>query len=102
MPALITSCHEIVQLVTGINRLNYYLQRFGIVDSAICSCDNDIENIPHFLFYCENYKDIRLDLKRTCLSLNLKWPPNAYEIVEHQMLLKATINFIKTSKRFEF
>jgi len=99
IPNDVTSCHEITQIITGHCRLNFYLQSIGVADSSICRCGDDIENIPHFIYYCTRYTEERSDLIEVCNKMKVKWPPRPNIIVENKTLLKHFIIFLKKTGR---
>jgi hypothetical protein len=45
----------LVQLRTGMARLNGYLHRIGAVDTDWCSCGQARETVEHFLFNCSRW-----------------------------------------------
>ena len=45
----------LVQLRTGMTRLNRYLHTIGATDSDLCDCGQAAETIDHFLFRCKKW-----------------------------------------------
>ena len=50
------------QLRTGHTRLNSFLHKIGVVDSAACECGHEKEDIRHFLLHCPRYSTQRQQL----------------------------------------
>ena len=50
---------KLAQLRTGASRLNQYLHRIGVNDSANCSCGAAEETIKHFMFTCILWQEER-------------------------------------------
>lgn len=67
----------LVQLRTGMARLNGYLHQIGAAASAECACGQAIETVEHFLFRCTKWMSYRTqmlqstDTRRSNLSLYL-------------------------------
>ncbi|KAM9874683.1 reverse transcriptase [Verticillium dahliae] len=99
----------LVQLRTGMIRLNSYLHRIGATDSGLCDCGQATETVEHFLFRCKNWtaqREILLKCSRTKIG-NLsfflggkagsdddRWEPN-------MQAMRATIRFAIATKRLE-
>jgi hypothetical protein len=49
----------LVQLRTGMARLNGYLHRIQAVPSEICACGRSLETVEHFLFTCTKWREQR-------------------------------------------
>ncbi|KJZ68272.1 hypothetical protein HIM_12337 [Hirsutella minnesotensis 3608] len=45
----------LVQLRTGMSRLNGYLYAIGATDSDLCDCGQAVETVDHFLFRCTKW-----------------------------------------------
>lgn len=54
----------ITQLRSGHIGLNYYLSRFKIVDSPLCTTCKVAEKVDHYLTKCRQYNDLRFLLRR--------------------------------------
>jgi len=52
----------LVQMRTGMNRLNHYLHRIGATDSALCDCGKTNETMKHYLFWCIQWTEHRQQL----------------------------------------
>jgi hypothetical protein len=52
----------LIQLRTGMGRLNTYLHRIGAVESPMCSCGREKESVKHFLFRCRRWTSFRAPL----------------------------------------
>ncbi|KAF7520275.1 hypothetical protein G7054_g12831 [Neopestalotiopsis clavispora] len=52
----------LVQLRTGMARLNYYLAQIGAVSSPECDCGHAKETVEHFVLHCRNWTSYRKDL----------------------------------------
>jgi len=99
----------LVQLRTGMIRLNSYLRRIGAAESGLCDCGQATETVEHFLFRCKNWtaqREILLKCARTKIG-NLsfflggkaasdddKWEPDMQAV-------RATIRFAMATKRLE-
>jgi len=94
--------HRLIQIVTGHNRLNYYLQTIGVVNSSICKCRKEIEDVKHFMFECEIYEAEREQLIDVCKLLNITWPPTCHELMENPLLQYRTVNYLIETKRLDF
>lgn len=57
----------LVQLRTGACRLNEYLFKIDVAESALCACNASSEIVRHFLFTCNRWNEERR-------SLLAKWP----------------------------
>ncbi|OAQ58289.1 endonuclease/exonuclease/phosphatase [Purpureocillium lilacinum] len=99
----------LVQLRTGMIRLNSYLRSIGATDSNLCDCGQATETVEHFLFRCKNWtaqREILLKCERTKIvnlsfflggkaaSENDRWKPNMQAV-------RATIRFAMATKRLE-
>jgi hypothetical protein len=99
----------LVQLRTGMTRLNGHLHRIGAVESELCECGQATETIEHFLFRCKKWtmqREIMLQCSRTKIG-NLsfflggksaanddKWKPDMQAV-------RAAIAFTLATKRLE-
>ena len=106
----------IFQLRVGLSPLNSHKKRHGFVDtpSDCCSCGRDTEDTNHYVFNCPLHTLYRASLAATVvgkLSLkNLNHLSNSIDVYlyghsnltdeENKIILKATIKFIKDTKRF--
>jgi hypothetical protein len=52
----------LVQLRTGMARLNGYLHRIGVVETDKCLCGQATETVKHFLLYCREWEAQREQL----------------------------------------
>ena len=99
----------LIQLRTGMARLNGYLYCIKATDSDLCQCGTAKETVKHFLFRCPRWDNLRQDLlsqtedKRGNLSFYLggktrqdpnDWAPNMAAV-------HATIRFALRSKRLD-
>ncbi len=55
----------LVQLRTGMARLNGYLYQIGVAEMAICPCEQAVETVKHFLFRCSKWTQQRTQLYQT-------------------------------------
>ncbi|OAA59246.1 hypothetical protein LEL_10854 [Akanthomyces lecanii RCEF 1005] len=99
----------LIQLRTGMSRLNGYLHKIGAAASAKCGCGQAAETVEHFLFRCKRWKEerrIMLQYSRTKMG-NLsfflggkatsdgdKWTPNMEAV-------KASVKFAMATRRLE-
>ncbi|RKL16970.1 hypothetical protein BFJ72_g15309, partial [Fusarium proliferatum] len=49
----------LVQLRTGMARVNRYLHRIGAVETDTCDCGQEEETVDHFLFRCPRWDEQR-------------------------------------------
>lgn len=54
-----TDANALAQMRTGANRLNSYLFRIGVSESALCACGCAPETVKHFLFTCTRWNTER-------------------------------------------
>jgi ribonuclease HI len=95
--------HQITQILTGHSRLNTYLAHIGITDDPVCACNDSIETVNHFLFECniENVNRIGT-IQKTCLSQNIRFPPDRKELINNKKLLESLGKFLTNSTRLDF
>jgi hypothetical protein len=53
----------LIQARTGHCRLNRYLARIGLVDSALCECERGEETIRHVILSCARWAEERKELR---------------------------------------
>jgi hypothetical protein len=53
----------LIQARTGHCRLNQYLARGGLVESALCECKQGEETIRHVIFPCPQWAEERKELR---------------------------------------
>jgi hypothetical protein len=53
----------LIQAVTGHSRLNRYLARIGLVESALCECGRGEETIRHVILSCARWVEERRHLR---------------------------------------
>lgn len=97
----------LVQLRTGMARLNSFLHRIGAAESNLCECGQAPETVEHFLFRCRRWtlqREILLECSRTQMgklshflggkapSDGDKWKPDARAV-------KAVIKFAMATGR---
>ena len=97
----------LVQLRTGMARLNCFLHRIGVVGSGLCECGQADETMEHFLFRCGKWtaqREILLKCSRERIgnlsyflggkaqSDNDKWSPD-------MVAVKAVIKFAMATGR---
>ena len=77
--------HQVTQILTGHSRLNTYLTHIGITDDPVCSCNNSIETIDHYLFECEKeHMKREKTIKQKCLEQSLRVTPEIKELVSNR------------------
>jgi len=97
----------LVQLRTGMARLNCFLSRIGVLGSSLCECGQAQETMEHFLFRCRKWsaqREILIDCSREKIgnlsyfvggkarSDNDKWNPDMRAV-------KAVIKFAMATGR---
>ena len=116
----IYNCHNprgiclITRLRLGLSHLRKHKLKHGFQDTLnpLCSCGNDVESTEHFLFHCPQFVNER----RTLLStLNCSLLENTSKVLtqillfgntslspsDNSKILRATIDFILSTKRFD-
>jgi hypothetical protein len=99
----------LVQLRTGMARVNRYLQRIGAAETDTCDCGQEEETVDHFLFRCprwdkqqEHMRNVDREMMGN-LSFFLggktaedghKWRPNLAAV-------RAAIKFAKSTRRLD-
>ena len=104
-----TEAAVLVQLRTGISRLNHYLYKINAAETEQCECGMAEETVKHFLFRCTKWDALRSKwepedrTKRGNLSFTVggksytdtePWAPNMNTV-------RKTIQFAKATKRLE-
>jgi ribonuclease HI len=59
------------RIMLNHNRLNCHLNRFNIVESALCSCGEDYETVDHVLWCCPLRENGRSDFNARLINLGL-------------------------------
>ena len=95
---------NIARLRMKCSNLNHHLCLRYLSDSAKCECGHDTEDIKHFLFECQEYRNIRnntlsklpyLLTVNICLHGDPKLSPSA-----NKEICNTVISFINKTKRF--
>ena len=88
---------KLAQLRTGHCRLNSYLYRFNIVESAECQCGEGKETVEHFLLVCKRYTEERKILRRRVNSDGMK----VRYLLGDKKAIKHTMEFINSTRRLD-
>ena len=88
---------KLAQLRTGHCRLNSYLHRFNIVDSAECECGEGKETPEHFLLVCKRYKEDRKTLRKKVGFEGM----NTRCLLGDRKAIKHTMEYIKSTERLD-
>ena len=88
----------LTRLRTGHCGLNEYLQRFGLVESAQCSCEWGIESVRHYLLICPNYEQERDKLRRNVGMQGMR----VENLLGDPQLIHHTLDYVAETKRFDF
>ena len=107
----------LTRLRLGFSHLREHKFRHNSRDTLnpMCVCSLEPENTPHYLLHCRNFDDSRRALMSdltiidpSITSLNdrnladlLLFGDKKYNLITNQMILLATIKFIKDSSRFD-
>ena len=75
----------------------------------MCDSDSTTEITTHLLLQCQQYQTIRLEPLNSIYNLNpnnrdfytLLYEPNLYSFEINKEIIKLTVKFLQTSKRFE-
>ena len=107
------------QLRTGKCRLHYYLARIGAAESELCECGREAETVPHYLFRCPRWDEIRRNLQ---VHTQPRWGDHAYclgawnhrrdldgKLIDGERthwkpdmkMVKKTLEFVRATQRFE-
>jgi hypothetical protein len=96
----------LVQLRTGMIRLNSYLHRIGATDSGLCDCGQATETVEHFLFPVQeldgtagNLAQVRKNKDREFLGGKAASDGDSWE--PEMPAVRATIRFAIATKRLE-
>jgi hypothetical protein len=99
----------LVQLRTGMARVNRYLHRIGAAEADTCGCGQEEETVDHFLFRCPRWDEQREHMRNVDREMmgNLsfflggktaedghKWRPNLAAV-------RAAIKFAKSTGRLD-
>ena len=112
-----TGLHYLFQLRTGLSplRSHKFHHHFNDTLSELCSCRHGSEDTHHFLFYCLPFATHRAKLAATVTCIlaryNLFTLANEEDLYlygdklltddDNQLILLATIQYIKNTQRFE-
>jgi len=88
---------KIVQLRTGHCGLNHYLHRFGKRNSPYCECGMGKETVEHYLLECRRFKQQRKKMIKDIGKGRL----NIERLLGQPQMIKHTVEFIRSTKRFE-
>ena len=88
---------KIVQLRTGHCGLNHYLHRFGKRHSPYCECGTGKETVEHYLLECRRFKQQRKKMIKDIGKGRL----NVERLLGQPQMIRHTVEFIKSTKRFE-
>ena len=122
-PNSIYNCHNpravclITRLRLGLSHLTEQKFKHGFLDTLnpLCSCGNDAESTEHFLLHCPQFVNERRTLLSTLGNFNYSSLGNNSNVLTQTLLfgntllspsdnseiLKATIDFILSTKRFD-
>ncbi len=93
--------NNIAQILTAHCLLNAHQHKFGFVKDPSCSCGDPIEAIPHFLFFCPTYNNIRREFKDITLEVCNIWPPELSKMPQSDVMWRAMKSFVAKSKRLD-
>ena len=117
------NCHNprgvklLTRLRLGLSHLREHKFKHGFQDSLnpICSCNNDIETLAHFLLHCPHYSNERSTFLNNIRNINRHiFDENDLQITEtllygdsflddksNTLILNVTIDFLFVTKRFD-
>ena len=106
----------LLQLRVGLSLVRYHKKCHNFIDtpSAICLCNNGIEDINHFLFLCPFFAIHRATLARNVIQILQKYNLNhlgnqshlylyghpIINLADNRLIILSTIKYIKESRRF--
>jgi ribonuclease HI len=93
--------YQAYQIMSGHCKLNCYLHKFRINESAKCSCGADEETIEHFIFYCPFFVEQRRALKDSITTKGFVWPTPLETFTKSIALFKAFQTFLVQTKRLD-
>ena len=96
---LLTASYQIIQVLTGHGRFNDYLFKFNIVNSPNCLCQNSVETVEHFLFFCPIFQPERSEFKSYICTTVKQWPPPLNIIIRNSTAWNKFKNFVFSTKR---
>ena len=122
-PNSVYICHKprgvclITRLKLGLSHLREQKFKHGFLDTLnpLCSCGNDVESTEYFLLHCSQFVNERRTLLSTFGNFNYSSLGNTSNVLTQTLLfgntllspsdnseiLKATIDFILSTKRFD-
>ena len=117
------NCHNprgaklLTRLRLGLCHLREHKFKYGFQDSLnpICSCNNDIKTLAHFLLHCPHYSNERSTFLNNIRNINWHiFDENDLQITEtllygdsflddksNTLILNVTIDFLFVTKRFD-
>lgn len=89
----------IARLRTGHCSLNNYLERFNIINDAICiGCGDAKETVHHFLLVCQKHERLRDEMRKKVGVGGMKME----KLLGDPRRIKDTVEFIESTERFDF
>ena len=88
----------IARLRTGNCSLNKYLHLFNIIDNPMCKCGRGQETVAHYLLTCERFKETRNKLREMVGVAGMR----VEILLGDPTAVKATIEYVQDTNRFEF
>ena len=89
----------VARLRTGHCSLNNYLERFNIIDDATClGCGDAKETVRHFLLVCQKYERSRDEMRKKVGVGGMRME----KLLGDPRRIKDTVEFIKSTERFDF
>ena len=95
---------------SGCIELNEHLYKVKMIDSPNCShCNNVVESIEHFIFFCPRYRKelkemhdrmLKLNISNNSINLHLLLTGGNFSNRKRISVMKLFIKFIVDSKRF--
>jgi len=81
-------------MVTGHGKTRAYLQRFKLVESAMCPCNKEDQTLDHILNSCALLHTQRNTLRKNVTATGT-WPPSKEELIAKY--LKPFLTFTKST-----
>ena len=88
----------LARLRTGHCSLNQYLHQFGILDSALCECQEAEETVSHFLLNCQLYEKERDRLRKKVGAMGMRED----KLLGDHNIVRHALDFVRETKRFVF
>ena len=95
--------HKLTQILTGHCRLNMYLNYIGVIEDPACKCEEYVETVDHYLFYCKLESINRTNtLIKSCFEQGVSFPPPKNLLIDNEYIFNSLCAFLSASSRLDF